>query len=43
MIGRAEEIKLKQLVKQEDPAAFMIITNVHEVLGEGFSEEMVEK
>ncbi|HHU50716.1 MAG TPA: YitT family protein [Firmicutes bacterium] len=43
VIGRAEEIKLKQLVKQEDPAAFMIITNVHEVLGEGFSEEMVEK
>jgi len=39
VIGRAEEMKLKELVKQEDPQAFMMITNIHEVLGEGFPEK----
>lgn len=38
IIGRAEETRLKRLVKEEDPRAFIIITNVHEVLGEGFEE-----
>jgi uncharacterized membrane-anchored protein YitT (DUF2179 family) len=27
---------LEELVKEIDPHAFMIINNVHEVLGEGF-------
>jgi uncharacterized membrane-anchored protein YitT (DUF2179 family) len=36
VISRAEEFKLKELVYQIDPHAFVIITNVHEVLGEGF-------
>ena len=39
IVGRAEEIRLKELVRNEDPGAFVIITDVHEVLGEGFSEE----
>jgi len=38
VVGRAEEIRLKRLVKEEDPKAFVIITDVHEVLGEGFKE-----
>ncbi len=39
IVSRAEEVRLKELVKTEDPEAFVIITDVHEVLGEGFSEE----
>ncbi len=38
VISRAEEIKLKELVYQIDPKAFVIISDVHEVLGEGFKE-----
>lgn len=38
VIGRTEEMRLKRLVKEEDPKAFVIITTVHEVLGEGFKE-----
>ena len=38
VIGRTEEMRLKRLVKEEDPNAFVIITTVHEVLGEGFQE-----
>lgn len=38
VISRAEEIKLKEIVKKIDPRAFVIITDVHEVLGEGFKE-----
>ncbi|MGE5582695.1 MAG: YitT family protein [Bacillota bacterium] len=38
VISRAEEIKLKELVKEIDPRAFIIITDVREVLGEGFKE-----
>jgi uncharacterized membrane-anchored protein YitT (DUF2179 family) len=38
VISRAEEVKLKELVYQEDPNAFVIISDVHEVLGEGFQK-----
>jgi uncharacterized membrane-anchored protein YitT (DUF2179 family) len=38
VISRAEEVKLKELVRQIDPKAFVIISDVHEVLGEGFKE-----
>ena len=38
VISRAEEIKLKELVRGIDPKAFIIITDVREVLGEGFKE-----
>lgn len=36
VISRAEETKLKELVNQADPDAFVIITDAREVLGEGF-------
>ncbi|NLY74865.1 MAG: YitT family protein [Firmicutes bacterium] len=38
VISRAEAIKLKEIVRRIDPRAFVIITDVHEVLGEGFKE-----
>jgi uncharacterized membrane-anchored protein YitT (DUF2179 family) len=38
VISRAEETKLKELVNRLDPVAFVIITDVHEVLGEGFQK-----
>jgi len=31
-----EAIKLKEIVKSQDPTAFVIVTNANEVLGEGF-------
>ncbi len=39
VISRAEEIKLKEMVHNIDPHAFIIITDVREVLGEGFKED----
>jgi len=36
VLGRNEITKLVQRVKQIDPNAFVIVENVHEVLGEGF-------
>lgn len=38
IISRAEEIKLKEIVKEIDPKAFIILADVREVLGEGFKE-----
>lgn len=38
VISRAEEMKLRELVYQIDQSAFIIITDVREVLGEGFKE-----
>ncbi|MDD3926019.1 MAG: YitT family protein [bacterium] len=36
VINRAETGKLKDIVNSIDPAAFVIMTDTHEVLGEGF-------
>jgi uncharacterized membrane-anchored protein YitT (DUF2179 family) len=36
VVGQAEFTKLKQLVKSIDPAAFVIVMDATEVLGEGF-------
>jgi uncharacterized membrane-anchored protein YitT (DUF2179 family) len=36
VVSRRELDPLKQLVRSVDPRAFIIITDVHEVLGEGF-------
>lgn len=41
IISRAEVARLKSLVHDIDEDAFVIITDVHEVLGEGFNESMV--
>ncbi|MCL5289665.1 MAG: YitT family protein [Bacillota bacterium] len=43
VVGRTEVSRLKDIVKKEDPAAFIILANVHEVLGEGFKELRNEK
>jgi uncharacterized membrane-anchored protein YitT (DUF2179 family) len=39
VVSRAEISTLKELVKGVDPMAFVIIADVHEVLGEGFRSE----
>jgi len=36
VLSRKEISTLTQRVKQIDPSAFIIVNNVHEVLGEGF-------
>ncbi|MBM7624160.1 YitT family protein [Sporohalobacter salinus] len=42
IISRSEITKLKNLVYNLDQASFLIITDVHEVLGEGFGESFSE-
>jgi uncharacterized membrane-anchored protein YitT (DUF2179 family) len=37
VITRAEVSRIKEIVKQADPKAFMVIGLAHEALGEGFS------
>jgi len=39
VVGRSEVRRLKNLVRSVDPQAFMIISEVHDVLGEGFKLE----
>ncbi|MFD2672922.1 YitT family protein [Marinicrinis sediminis] len=39
VVSRQEVRKLKQIVKEIDARAFLIISDVHDVLGEGFREE----
>ncbi|MEF9990615.1 MAG: YitT family protein [Romboutsia sp.] len=36
VVSKNQEVYLKKLVKSADPNAFIIVSNVHEVLGEGF-------
>lgn len=36
VVSKNQEVYLKKLVKYTDPNAFIIVSNVHEVLGEGF-------
>jgi uncharacterized membrane-anchored protein YitT (DUF2179 family) len=36
VVGRNQEVSVKQIVKTIDPHAFMTVNTVHEVLGEGF-------
>ncbi|MEG6615141.1 YitT family protein [Peptococcaceae bacterium 1198_IL3148] len=36
VVARQETTKLKQIIHQADPKAFVVLTDVHEVLGEGF-------
>lgn len=38
VVGRSEVRRLKLLVQRMDPMAFMIISDVHDVLGEGFKQ-----
>lgn len=39
VVGKTEARRLKALVRQIDPKAFMVISDVHDVLGEGFRGE----
>ena len=39
VIDQSEFTKLKQMVKQVDPKAFVIVIDASEVLGEGFKLE----
>ena len=36
-VSRSEMVDVKRLVRQIDPDAFLIVTDAHEVLGEGFA------
>ncbi len=38
VVRKKQEVHLKKLVKRVDSKAFVIVSNVHEVLGEGFKE-----
>lgn len=38
VVSRKQIVQLKELVMQTDPQAFVIVTDVREVLGEGFIE-----
>ncbi|WP_244833960.1 YitT family protein [Clostridium sp. BJN0001] len=38
VLGRNEFIKLKRFIKETDPDAFIAVGEVHEVLGQGFSD-----
>lgn len=42
IVSRAEVSRLKNLVLLIDPHAFVIITEVHEVMGEGFKELVID-
>ncbi|MFD2881185.1 DUF2179 domain-containing protein [Paenibacillus rhizoplanae] len=39
VVGQNEITRLKAIVRSVDPGAFVIITEAHEVLGEGFKEK----
>ena len=39
VVGQSEVVRLKLLVRDADPDAFVIITNAAEVLGEGFRDD----
>ncbi|MHC1785948.1 MAG: YitT family protein [Christensenellales bacterium] len=42
VVGRVELMRLKEIVNDEDPHAFVFITDTHETLGEGF-RNLIEK
>ncbi|REK77920.1 YitT family protein [Paenibacillus paeoniae] len=39
VVERAENRRLKTIIRNIDPRAFIVISDVHDVLGEGFKEE----
>jgi len=36
VVSRSQVTRLKRLISEQDPAAFVVVSEVHEVLGEGF-------
>ncbi len=43
VVGQDEISQLKEIVYQQDPKAFVIVADAHEVLGEGFKEAPPDK
>lgn len=39
VVGKKELVKLKEVVEETDPEAFVIVTDVREVMGKGFTKE----
>lgn len=39
VVGKKEIVKLKEVVEETDPEAFVIVTDVREVMGKGFTKE----
>lgn len=42
VVGKKEIVKLKELVEETDPEAFVIVTDVREVMGKGFTKEKIQ-
>ncbi len=38
VVSRSQVTRLKRLISEQDPAAFVVVSEVHEVLGEGFRQ-----
>lgn len=43
VVGKNEIVKLKNIILQIDPHAFVAVTSVHEVMGEGFTLDDMKK
>lgn len=43
MVRRVQGPQVEELVKTEDPAAFMIVTSASEIYGEGYKDFFAEK
>jgi len=41
-VNRRQVTQLRRIVKEEDPNAFMILMDVHDVLGDGFKTRMID-
>ena len=41
-MNRRQVTQLRRIVKEEDPNAFMILMDVHDVLGDGFKTRMID-
>lgn len=39
VVNRSQFSQVKEIVKEEDPKAFVMVTDMYEVLGEGFTDE----
>ena len=43
MVKNSEIVKIKTIIKEIDPTAFITISEAIEVQGEGFSQELVQE
>ena len=43
VVRRVQGPQVEELVKTEDPAAFMIVTSASEIYGEGYKDFFAEK